>query len=436
MRLVIIEFKMYRHVQYYDADRGENIPTTIQTDTALNNAFTILNGQYLQGILRVTDLKPLGKGTSGLVYKAIMNDQRELKCALKLHRDLLEAKPHPFMWLESLHGSSPSTSTRTSTTTTTTSSRKGSEQYTIMRTVGMTQSNNTVFKAVVDEFREEIEYSICLTLGPKVFKLDLTTAHPVAYGLWKEAQAEMKAQNQKPGYQYLHHILEFDLDTIPCIVSKQCDGDLLHIAQTERLDPKYIVNIWATLLSQVLAGIRFMHDQHVAHNDIKPQNIFYIRLDPATVCPFQALVADFGMAKNADAPMYVDFGTPEYVCPELLPAFRNKKAANNKNNSPSATGSRLQTIPKYNDAFTFAKTGLWLWAKFKNKDAKERVLLDVVNALICMESSTSQKAGHDSIDRSVDERAKPLHAKLVGICQAADAAERYRLFQSLNISIP
>jgi serine/threonine protein kinase len=418
---------MFHHAQYRTKTDRYNRTTTLADplDAVGVTSFTISDGKLLQSLLRVLNAHPLGKGTSGLVYSAYMNDHRELKCAVKLHRTLMEAKPTPYMRLVKFQAAPV--------------------QYLIELVPHEDAAFKKAFQAVVEEFQQEIEYSIRLTLGPSAFRLDMLTSHPIAYGTWKQAQAEMNAQAQKEGYHCLHHMLEFDLQTIPCIVSKQCDGDLLHLAQNEALDPQHHTAIWSTLLSHVLAGIRFMHAQNVAHNDIKPQNIFYQKLNKLTpdhagsseYPSFQALVADFGMCTDANQPMHVDFGTPEYVCPELLPAFHKKqngkstldrKQQQQQTATSSATteGGVQPTVPKQNDAYTFAKTGLWLWAKFKNKDAKERALLDEVEALIRSTSTVRVIA-------SADEKAHVLHAALLAICRARSASERYRLFESLTI---
>jgi len=405
---------MYHHVAY-SADNGHSVIMCPIKDAPPEIPFTIPDGRYLQSILRVTDPQPLGKGSTGRIYKAVLLDERTTPCVVKLHKDLLDNNRYMRIQFAS--------------------NEEGGEL--ILRNPSINHTNNAVFKAVVEEFKQEIDFSIRLTLGPKVFRLDITkpSTQPVAMGLWVEAQAEMKAQSQKPGYKYIHHIREFDLYTIPCIVSKQCDGDLLHL-KVRNATKDYLFNLWMLLLSHVLMGLRFMHNEHVAHNDIKPANIFYAETHThRNTCPFQALVADFGMSTQADAPMYVDFGTEAYACPEILPAFRARKVTTTSNHLSKASTRKQDdndsdeetkqrelvphTVPKHNDAYAFAKMGLVFWERLNQPDATEHDLLVAVNAQLRQEDPPkNSEAG--------------LYGTLIQICRAPNGADRYALFQALQ----
>jgi len=397
---------MFRHVSYTTKQGGKLI-APITNAPADFSFFTIPDGSYLQSILEITDPNPLGKGSTGRVYKAIMTDLRQIPCVIKLHKDLLDNQR--FMYID--------------------------EGKVIMKQVTDSQHFSQVFKAVVEEFKQEVEFSIRLTLGPSVFRLHITETNmqPVAMGLWTNVQAEMQAQFNKPGYNCLHHIMEFDLYTIPCIISRQCDGDLLHLPPIPR---NQIPIIWTFLMSDILKGVRFMHKENVAHNDLKPANVFFMSMPQRSMCPFQALVADFGMCTAANEQIYVDFGTEAYACPEIKNAFKRRETHQSADQysfadtqlAPNNNGKVVpDTIPKENDAFAFAKTGLVLWEKFHNPGIDEKDLVKIVNGYILPSKNTSNTlslGNHNNDD---------LHSQLLTICQASNPSIRYAMFEKLQI---
>jgi serine/threonine protein kinase len=67
-------------------------------------------------------------------------------------------------------------------------------------------------------------------------------------------------------------------------------------------------------MSQLLAGIEFMHSQHVVHRDLKLANLFLST-------GLKLKIADFGYAIALCAPgqrRYSLCGTPNYISPEIL----------------------------------------------------------------------------------------------------------------------
>lgn len=396
---------MFRHVSYVTKD-GSNVIAPITNPPNEFSFFTIPNGSYLQSILKIINPNPLGKGSTGRVYKAIMSDLSQIPCVIKLHKDLIDT-PQQYMCINN------------------------DGQVIVKQPTSQQDSSRftQVFKAVVQEFKQEVEFSIRLTLGSSVFSLHITETNmqPVAMGLWTDVQSKMQAQFNKPGYNCLHHIMEFDLYTIPCIISRQCNGDLLHLPI---IAPEYIPIIWKILLSDILQGIRFMHNENIAHNDLKPANVFYMNMPQRSICPFQALVADFGMCTPANDKIYVDFGTEAYACPEISKAFKTPKSQTHYSSAdtkvmgiiPHNTKVVPDTIPKENDAFAFAKTGLVLWEKFQRPGIDEKDLVKIVNGYLFQ--NTDLKSFPFTND---------LHAYLLAICKAETPSIRYALFEKLQI---
>jgi len=88
-----------------------------------------------------------------------------------------------------------------------------------------------------------------------------------------------------------------------------CDLSQITSCKGEHDVPESVV---ATVMREVLKGIAYMHDQHYAHCDIKPENIFLSR-------DGEVKIGDFGVAK--DIRVYdavVTWGTDEFKPPELL----------------------------------------------------------------------------------------------------------------------
>lgn len=69
------------------------------------------------------------------------------------------------------------------------------------------------------------------------------------------------------------------------------DGDLDGLLEkVELINEKLIIDI----AIQVIDSIRFLHENHILHRDIKPGNILLRKVDDS----FQAVITDFGLAKK------------------------------------------------------------------------------------------------------------------------------------------
>lgn len=102
-------------------------------------------------------------------------------------------------------------------------------------------------------------------------------------------------------------------DCLYCVQMPKMEGDLLDLVQQETLSRATTTDLWR----QVLRGVEHMHACHVAHHDLKLENVLYDRTDTG----FRAVIADFGMSETydpAEASCSRWLGSAAYVCPEII----------------------------------------------------------------------------------------------------------------------
>lgn len=107
---------------------------------------------------------------------------------------------------------------------------------------------------------------------------------------------------------------------VPAILMEFVDGPTL--AQLKRRRPSVLLQ----LLETALESLVYVHDNGIAHRDLKPDNIIAQQMDDR----LQAVLIDFGLACNfrdsakavKDYPCKGRAGTPLYMAPEL---FSDKK---------------------------------------------------------------------------------------------------------------
>jgi serine/threonine protein kinase len=98
-------------------------------------------------------------------------------------------------------------------------------------------------------------------------------------------------------------------DLLFIVTENCCDGDLLSWIMEGRLKQKLIVK---QLFYEVVLAVQYLHEQGIAHNDIKPENVM------VDGCG-QAKLVDFGYAKDKlIAGDDAKCGTLMYAAPELL----------------------------------------------------------------------------------------------------------------------
>ncbi|KAG7456780.1 hypothetical protein MATL_G00239490 [Megalops atlanticus] len=111
----------------------------------------------------------------------------------------------------------------------------------------------------------------------------------------------------------LHDVFENKTDVI-LILELVSGGELFDfLAEKESLTEEEATQF----LKQILDGVHYLHSKHIAHFDLKPENIML--LDKDVPSPRIKLI-DFGIAHQIKAGNEFKniFGTPEFVAPEIV----------------------------------------------------------------------------------------------------------------------
>lgn len=82
----------------------------------------------------------------------------------------------------------------------------------------------------------------------------------------------------------------------------------------------------ATVMRQVVQGVKYLHDHGITHRDLKPENIIYEK-DPYKNPGALVKITDLGLAKylgndESSGMMKTACGTPGYVAPEILKGLK------------------------------------------------------------------------------------------------------------------
>ncbi|PNJ36715.1 SPEG isoform 2 [Pongo abelii] len=125
-------------------------------------------------------------------------------------------------------------------------------------------------------------------------------------------EARLLARLQHDCVLYFHEAFERRRGLV--IVTELCTEELL-----ERMARKPTVceSEIRAYMRQVLEGIHYLHQSHVLHLDVKPENLLV--WDGATG-EQQVRICDFGNAQELTPgePQYCQYGTPEFVAPEIV----------------------------------------------------------------------------------------------------------------------
>ncbi|ELR60784.1 Striated muscle preferentially expressed protein kinase [Bos mutus] len=127
---------------------------------------------------------------------------------------------------------------------------------------------------------------------------------------WREAR--LLARLQHDCILYFHEAFERRRGLV--IVTELCTEELL-----ERMARKPTVceSEIRAYMRQVLEGICYLHENHVLHLDVKPENLL---VWDGVEGEEQVRICDFGNAQELTPgePQYCQYGTPEFVAPEIV----------------------------------------------------------------------------------------------------------------------
>lgn len=95
-----------------------------------------------------------------------------------------------------------------------------------------------------------------------------------------------------------------------CIIMEYADGqDLLKYTKSRR-SPISEAQIWS-IFTQILQGLKSLHDLNIVHRDLKTENIFLMKDNTVKIGDLNvSTVTKTGMA-------YTQVGTPYYASPEV-----------------------------------------------------------------------------------------------------------------------
>ncbi|NWU84782.1 DAPK3 kinase, partial [Onychorhynchus coronatus] len=128
-----------------------------------------------------------------------------------------------------------------------------------------------------------------------------------------EREVDILREIQHPNIITLHDIFENKTDVV-LILELVSGGELFDfLAEKESLTEEEATQF----LKQILDGVHYLHSKHIAHFDLKPENIML--LDKNVPNPRIKLI-DFGIAHKIEAGNEFKniFGTPEFVAPHLV----------------------------------------------------------------------------------------------------------------------
>jgi serine/threonine protein kinase len=112
---------------------------------------------------------------------------------------------------------------------------------------------------------------------------------------------------------------------IPLVVMEACAGTLDSYIQ---IYPCCIDDL-RLMGPQILAGLEYLHQRGIIHRDVKPSNILVNSLDQRVVKEVELVLklADFGSSKQmSDSHQTATIrGSPKYMAPEILKAFRSQE---------------------------------------------------------------------------------------------------------------
>lgn len=131
-----------------------------------------------------------------------------------------------------------------------------------------------------------------------------------------ELQIDSLLNLNHPNIGLIYDILE-DEKFIYMVQDLYENGDLFSfIIRNKKIDESLV----KVIIKQLLAAVRYLHENNIIHRGIKPQNIFIVKYDEKDVNQTMLKLCDFGAAtylKNC-VPLTDFSGNPTYSAPENI----------------------------------------------------------------------------------------------------------------------
>ena len=364
-----------QHVLVKNGNEGYHIK---REEDLHSQAFFIPNGRLLQAMLRV-EPRWFGHGGNGEVHHATMIDEKgTVDCVVKLSIALLENG------IISI-------------------GNDGVLRHNTGRV--MHHRDPTSVQKAIEDINHEIKYGLIVLLGPRMARAFTQVHHQTSLEDELKAEAERNRIQRMKGHEFIHHILMFDQLYIPCIISELCDGDV-HLFHGSFVTANDEVNaLWHQVAHSVQQGLLYMHRLDVAHNDIKPDNVFYKRGPSGQ---YRFLISDFG-ACTAARFVGKTYGTPHYNSPEQL--------------------HQRHEYAMYDDAYAFAKTCMGL-PYLKTLEGLED--FDITTAIINKSPHVQSETGQQYPTNQWPLKRGMIN-EMLDICRMRNPVERYRTFANMHL---
>lgn len=383
--------RLYSHATPFSNDTHHSTPKTFQTD----------NGELL--MQRITISKDgrgnniiLGQGGYGTAYQAKLGfDKRDaMNVVVKFPTFLIEL------------------------------------QYITISESGKLQisADQTILKKIDKEklsiFYNEIDNILKLRKGETFLRLKTPNATIRSSVLSTAFKEEQQLITDFKGHEFIHRILDMNEGILPCLISEYCDGDLFkinHVLKEKGLlgssnniycaNNNCISEAWEKAIYEIYQGISYMHSVGMAHNDIKPDNIFFIirNINPLEIT---YRVSDFGLCSD-NKPLLQARGTKLYMSTEMQIRFQ------------IAAGTEHYTgkiFPFFNDAYSMGLTCLELlfMSSDSNHDNSQSTA-DVYRYIIGCFQRNPHPSSYNSPQSSLTEM-------LLGLC-LCQVETRYKIFK-------
>jgi len=190
----------------------------------------------------------------------------------------------------------------------------GNRKYILGSTLGV-GGFSEVKKGVDVETRKRVALKIMYTEGQ-----DAADRKSQLMQVQKEIKA-MKQLNHANIIRLLGYDLKCSVDNKRAIVMVQQLAPKGELFDYLMYTKKFNQNEAISLFHQLIAGLKAMHDAHIAHRDLKPENLLFDN-------QFNLKIADFGFSyayQKGEGPktaMRTELGTKGYMAPEII---SNKK---------------------------------------------------------------------------------------------------------------